>query len=162
MTEIRPTMNKVEFTVPGEPCPWTVWTRRGPKPVGFEKMEAWQEAIQVAAIQACGGKPLWDGMISLEMDFFRGIPASAPKRPAALKAWVQRHITRKPDWLNYFKAAEDALQGLVITNDSHVIEGHGRKWYTQNEPYTRIKVQRWPDARVRPGDMDGVEGLLKC
>ena len=137
-------MNKVLFTVPGEPCPWTVWTRRGPKPVGFEKMEAWQNDIQAAAIQRCGGKLLWAGMVSLEMDFFRGIPAWAPLRADALEAWIQRHIIKKPDWLNYFKAAEDALQGVVIANDSLVIEGHGRKWYTRDGPYTRIIVKRWP------------------
>ena len=152
-------MNKILFTVPGEPCPWTVWTRRGPKPVGFENMEAWQNAIQVAAIRACGGKPLWEGPIKLEMEFWRQVPPSAPKKPDPLALWKERSIILRPDCMNYAKAAEDALKQIIFQDDSQVVLLIGSKHYAQHEPYTLIRVET---DLVRPGDMDGVERLLKC
>ena len=135
-------LNKVLFTVPGEPCPWTVWTRRGPKPVGFENMEVWQEAIQVAAIRACGGKPLWDGPIKLEMEFWRQILPSAPKKPDSLTLWKERHIIMRPDCLNYAKAAEDALKGIIFNDDRQVVALISSKQYSLHAPLTRIKVER--------------------
>ena len=119
------------FVVEGEPCPWTSWPKRGPMPPAFARMHVWQEQIRAAFWNKYHSKPLLSGLISLDIEFYRGVPESAPRGPEALQRWMARHIKTKPDRTNYLKAAEDALNGVVFVDDSQVVKGSEIKWYSR-------------------------------
>lgn len=119
------------FAVEGEPCPWTSWPKRGPMPPAFARMQVWQEHIRAAFWNKYRDKPRLSGLITLDIEFYRGLPASAPKRLEALERWMIRHIKTKPDLTNYLKAAEDALQGVVFVDDSQVVKGSELKGYSR-------------------------------
>ena len=115
-----------KIRVMGEPVPWTVYTRRGKPPAAFERMQAWQEAIRGAIIEEYG-RPMLDCAVSVDVVFARLLPGEAPKTKAAYLRRAQAAIKRKPDVGNYLKAAEDALQDVLLCNDSQIVETHGRK-----------------------------------
>lgn len=94
-------MTELALEVKGEPAPWTTWPKRGKPPLGFQKMVAWQLQIQAAAKVAWGGKPLLTGPVHLSFVFY-----------------TQRGCG---DLSNYVKAAEDALQGIVLKNDRQTV-----------------------------------------
>jgi len=132
----------VRIIVPGEPRPWTVWAKRGPKPDGFVRMEVWQAQIQAAVRAGFSNEPL-SGPLQMETVFVRGYPDSAPKTPSAQVRWSEKHILTKPDLTNYQKACEDALIGLLFHDDNQVVQHNSSKTYGYpgKEPYTIIEVR---------------------
>ncbi len=149
---------EIELIVVGEPRPHTVYTKRGRPSTGFERMQTWQEMIQIAARKAMKGRPPMDGPIYLQVLFCRTMPKTAPKlvhqrntaelrhhfkvrqekAQARFSAWHDKQIIKNPDRDNYQKAFSDALQGIVYHNDSQIIDGPGKKDYAQpgQEGYT--------------------------
>lgn len=90
------------FEAPGTPAPWTAWPKRGKPPVGFQRMKAWQVQLQVRARMAWGARDPLTGPVGLRFAFYM------PKKA-------------KGDLTNLVKAAEDALQGILIQNDKQVV-----------------------------------------
>ena len=149
---------EIELIVPGEPRPYTVYTKRGKPSTSFERMQTWQELIQIAAKKAMKGRPPMEGPIYLKALFCRTIPKTAPKlvhqrntgelrehfkdrqdkAQARFNTWHRKMIVKMPDRDNYQKAFSDALQGIVYLNDSQIIDGSGKKDYAQpgKEGYT--------------------------
>jgi len=134
---------EIELIVVGEPRPWTVYTKRGAPGVGFERMQAWQEIIMIAAREVMAGGPPMEGAITLNVMFFRVIPKTAPKPRAIgesnkLDRWLDVHIIKRPDRDNYQKAFSDALNGIIYVDDSQITEGSGAKDYAPigKEGYT--------------------------
>ena len=145
----------LEFWVRGEPIPWSVYTKRGGRrillpdgghswegePVIHLAMKAWQTQIQAAAIEAMEGRAPLTCMTRVTVRCYRSLPDSAPKTEPARRKWVIKHLKMHPDALNYAKAAEDALEGIIVVNDSQDVEVVGSKGYSLGEPYTIIKVE---------------------
>lgn len=75
-----------------------------------------------------------DDALAIEIVAFFPRPKSAPL--------TQKWPIAKPDATNIQKAVEDALHGVVFTNDSHVVDIHTAKRYCVNdmEPCTRVAV----------------------
>lgn len=137
------------FIVPGEPAPWTAQMKRAERSKAFVNMQAYQTAIQAHVKTEWAGRDLIQGPIHLEMEFYRGMPQDVPWAAGMKSDWQIEHIQRKPDWLNYFKAAEDALQGILFANDSQVISGKGLKWYTSEKSgFTIIRVRPLTDSEI--------------
>jgi len=142
---------EIELFVPGEPRPWSVYTRQGTPPLGFVRMQEWQLLIQIAAKKAMAGRPPLEGSVRVHVIFSRGIPETVPKVPAKpnkhehrdhfserlLKAklkrdaWLDAHLIspRGGDRDNYLKAFSDALQGIIYHDDSQIIGGDAIKDY---------------------------------
>ena len=145
----------VEFWVRGEPVPWSVYTKRGGRriilpngdhswegePVVHLAMKAWQTQIQAAAIEAMEGRAPLTCMTRVTVRCYRSLPEWAPKTEPAREKWIRKHLCMKPDALNYAKAAEDALEGIIVVNDSQDVEVVASKGYSFGEPYTIIKVE---------------------
>lgn len=61
------------------------------------------------------------------------------------------------DLTNLTKAAEDALQGVVISNDSHVCATHSERQFVPSEEEQRVFIEVWAlpigysDGPVLPG-----------
>ena len=133
---------KISITVPGEPRPWVGWhkprlawqvvkaleqaqiTGRG-KVWQFCQMVAYQDTIQAAAWVAMRDKALMLKAVALSIGFHTN--------------------NRKPDLTNMFKAAEDALQGVVFKNDRQVRESNAYMLATKGPPYTLITVESLED-----------------
>jgi len=123
-------MRTFSFTVPGEPAPWGVHTRYDRSPSKMN-LKSYQDTVRIFARAAMGAFPVHSGPVHLEIDFNRSVPIRAPKREPKRSAWVEAHSLMPPDWLNYFKGAEDALSGIVYLDDKQVIKGTGLKRYAE-------------------------------
>ena len=136
---MTPEISVYEVVVPGEPCPWTVYTRRGEPSPGFVAMQAWQESIRAAIIEKYG-RPMLTGPLELEVVFWRRLPKPWPKRMTAQRR--MKAATKRPDRTNYLKALEDALNGVLIVDDSQVVSGSTSKATAapSEAPYTWFKL----------------------
>ena len=123
--------------------PKSRYARRFPPP-RFVNMRAYQEAIRLFVNSAWQGPEL-TGLVHIGIDFYRGIPKSCPKTAEKKQRWLQEHIGARPDWDNYYKAAADALQGLILGDDSRNLGPGplgGSKFYAEDgNGYTVIRVQ---------------------
>ena len=127
--------------IEGEPAAWCVYTKRGPPPIGFEKMQAWQEQIRAAVIQKYG-RPLLDHAVTMNVVFYRTLPGPRPK---SLATWERRcnvALTKRPDRTNLLKALEDGLIGTLLKDDSVVVAGTTLKWFAMpgTKPRTTVRV----------------------
>ncbi len=100
----------------------------------------WQERINWVAQQirqemGMAGK-LLDGPLVLQATFFRLRPKSLPKR-------VLFPLT-KPDWDNLGKAVTDALEQVLYTNDSRIVDAVVRKRF--GEPRVEIVIREAVEA----------------
>ena len=115
----------VSLTVYGHPVPKararTVRTKNG-KTVSFtpKKTASWEDSIRA---QALSSRPeqLLDGPLVMEATFYLLRPKSRPKR--------ELYPDRKPDLDNLVKSVKDALEGVIYTNDSRIVDEVTRKRY---------------------------------
>ena len=138
-----PALDKYELTVPGQPVPWSVFTRRGPPSNTFQAMQAWQETIRGAVIQKYG-RPLLKVPVRLECVFFLALPGPPPKAQATWRRRMRKQIVKRPDVTNYLKAAEDGLKGTLLEDDCYVVWAVAKKWVASLGylPYTQITVAK--------------------
>ena len=136
-------MIDLTVTIPTEPVPWTVYTRRGPPPPGFERMQTAQAFIQVFLRYAWGNRPPLEGPVGLDVLCFRTLPKSAPRQTKNLAAWMPKHIITRPDATNYLKMAEDACQGILFLDDGQVVDGRRGKWFAPPGQPGCILIRVW-------------------
>ncbi len=91
--------------------------------------------LQVAQVvgQEYDGEPL-DGPLSVTLDFFQPRPKShygTGANAAKLKPSAPRYPTGRPDALKLARAVEDALTGVLWTDDSRIVVEHLGKFYGQ-------------------------------
>lgn len=85
--------------------------------------------------------PLLDGPLKCEFLFFMPIPkATSIKKRDQMYLGELRPVC-KPDMTNLIKLYEDCLQGVVIKNDSTIVEYRAEKRYSEY-PLTQIRIQR--------------------
>ena len=92
---------------------------------------AWKEAVKRQVLLMARPKELYDGPVYMDCTFIRLKPKSLPKKV--------RHPSGRPDLSNYVKGLEDALVGIVIRDDSQIVELFARKVYGDS-PGVRVKV----------------------
>ena len=103
-----------------------------------EKTARYEDRLAWAAQAVMGGRPLFEGAVKLEIDIYMSIPVSKPhKWRADALAGVIRP-TKKPDWENVAKMT-DAFNKVVWLDDSQVVEGIVRKFYS-HQPRIVIRV----------------------
>lgn len=128
----------VLLQVSGIPTPWAAhqgYGRRAYNPKIKEKMQAaWQiraQYNQVAPITTA---------VRLDLTFHMPIPeATSGIRRRQMLAGMLHHMKR-PDVTNMQKFIEDVLKGIVIEDDSQVVEIVARKIFSET-PKTIIKVE---------------------
>ena len=125
-------MMEVSFEVKGDPAPWSVYTKRGKPSLSFQKMQSWQAQIQAAAQVAMAGREMLKPPVALKCVFYL-----APRKGKE----------QEGDTTNLFKAAEDAIQGIVFKNDRGNDDIHGiKKRYLHPEGLTVVWVEEVSDA----------------
>ena len=80
----------------------------------------WKRTV-MAQVLACRPERLLAGPLEGEMDFYVPRPKSIPKR--------RLYPEVKPDLSNYLKGTEDALRGLVFSDDSQIVRLRLSKLY---------------------------------
>jgi Holliday junction resolvase RusA-like endonuclease len=92
-------------------------------------LAGWETAVRAAAQQQCAGA-FFEGAIRLAAIFY--LP-----RPKTVKA--KYHLTR-PDLSKLLRGVEDALTGLLWSDDSRVVDIITRKTYAMTQPHACIVV----------------------
>lgn len=131
----------IEFFVPGAPAP-----QGSKRHVGHGRMiesskavGPWRERVALAAHSHADG--LIDGPIGIRLKFVMPRPKSAPKRttPPAIK---------RPDIDKISRAILDAITGVLIADDSQVIDLHATKRIAElNENHgVHIELTQHPEG----------------
>ena len=114
-----------------------------------KKTEQWEErARRLMRLERGLVAPIAGPVVVETIAYFR-IPPSWPKwkRETAARGALA-HVS-KPDADNVLKAAEDALNGVVLRDDSFIVDSIVRKRYDIN-PRVEITVTEWKgDEDVR-------------
>jgi len=129
-------MSTISMTIYGHPVPKararTVRTKNG-KSVSFtpKKTESWEDSVRAQALQH-RPEQLMDGPLAMEATFYLLRPKSKPKRV--------KYPATKPDLDNLIKSVKDALEGIIYTNDSRIVDEAVRKRY--GDP-PRVEIAIW-------------------
>ena len=139
-------LDQWRFVVPGQPTPWTVYTRRGEPHRGFLEMQAWQEQIRAVVRHQWGNKAPLAGGVVVDTAFYLEWPQTAPQRSArAMAIWREKHLAMKPDLDNLRKSALDSVASVLFeVGDQQVVAGIMSKQFAEprQEGYTIIVVRR--------------------
>lgn len=108
---------EITFTVPGKPAP-----QGSKRHVGHgvmlessKDLGPWRQRVAIMAHNAMRGRPLLSGAVTVELRFVLPRPVSTPTRstPAAVK---------RPDLDKLTRAIFDAITGIVVADDSQVVD----------------------------------------
>jgi Holliday junction resolvase RusA-like endonuclease len=100
-----------------------------------EAFAGWRAAVATAARdwQELHHRPLLDGPLSVEATFYLPRPASAPKRV--------RYPATRPDIEKLVRGVLDSLNGLVIADDSRVVDLVARKRFAiETAPHATLRI----------------------
>src|SRR5277367_6374459 len=124
------------ITIIGVPVAWKSHAGYGRKSFNplWREREMYQEKIRE---QYHGG--VLEIAVSCEYIFYRKIPESTSKKMRDKLLLGNIRPICRPDRDNYDKFLSDCLQGIVIEDDSQIVDGPVRKFY-DDEPYTVIKI----------------------
>ena len=122
----------VRFVVPGDPVPQgSMYSPKGTTKMLHSKrgrgrtVKQWREAAKLMAHQAMKRRKLIDGPASVFVTFYLTRPVSRPNAP---------YPDRKPDLDKLQRALGDALEGVVLTQDSRIISWYSHKLYADDHP----------------------------
>lgn len=121
--------------IEGHPIPWKShagYGRRSFNPLYKERAYVqWQLKNQIGS-----GFNLISGPVSVVFSYHFPFPKSMSKKKRDSNPF---HVT-KPDVTNCQKFLEDCLKGIIIVDDSQVVEVTGRKFYSEHAK-TVIKIE---------------------
>jgi Holliday junction resolvase RusA-like endonuclease len=119
----------------------------------------WKQEVAGAALKACNGEPLLlDGPVILDVRFYLSRPRGhfrTGRNAHLLRDAAPDYPTTKPDTTKLLRAVEDALTGIVWTDDSRVVYQIASKHYG-NPERAEIRVDRAPKpiATATPAEPD--------
>ena len=111
----------VTLTVPGRTAPQGSKSfkgfrnGRGVMVESSKEVGPWRERVALAAHNAMGGRNLLDGAVNAYLEFTMPRPKSAPKRSTPPAA-------KRPDIDKLARACLDAISGVIICDDSQIVE----------------------------------------
>jgi crossover junction endodeoxyribonuclease RusA len=133
----------IAFTVLGPPAPAgskTAFMSRGanPRPIvtdASKRSRPWKSRVSAAAQDAMGGRPPLEGALYLRLTFGVKRPVKHYRKDGKLGAEGVRkpYPSSRPDALKLARAVEDALTGIVYTDDAQVVLEAVSKHYSTAE-----------------------------
>lgn len=97
-----------------------------------KETRAYEEKVRASYIDAVEGQEKLEGALSMIINIYVQIPKSTPKKARAKMICGElRPATHTGDIDNLFKAISDALNGLAYDDDSQIVEGIVRKFYSE-------------------------------
>jgi Holliday junction resolvase RusA-like endonuclease len=121
----------ISFTVLGTPAPAgskTAFVTKGPNPRAVitdasKRSRPWKSRVAAAAQDAMNGRPPLEGALYLRLTFAVRRPVKHFRKDGELGAEGHRrpYPSVKPDALKLARAVEDALTGIVYSDDAQVV-----------------------------------------
>lgn len=141
------------------PKPWAqkaVAEGRAPRAVvtlDNPKSKIWEQLVKEQA-QTVAADGVFIGPVVLTVTFRLPRPQSLPKR--------YLHHTKKPDLDKLVRATNDALTGVLYTDDSQIVDLHARKCYVAigATPSAHITVEEACDPDPAQIDLVGTPSLF--
>lgn len=146
-------MSEIYFEIPGEPKgkarARTVRLKNGmSRTYTPDETVSYENFIKLCFREAAGPEHCPEaGLFRIEVDAFFSPPKTKPK------AWVELALIdkairpqKKPDWDNIGKIVADALNGIAFQDDSMVVDGRVRKWFS-NRPRVEVIITDMTDIR---------------
>lgn len=93
------------------------------------KVGPWKQNVAQRAGEAWAGRALLDGPVRLRVVFYRPRPQSHYRANGDLRPSAPAFPITKPDATKQLRAVEDALKGVVWTDDARVVDQHAFKRY---------------------------------
>lgn len=126
----------MKFTIPGEPgakgrpkfCKGG-WAYTPAKTASYENL-----------VKLSYDGPMHEGPLQVDIKAYFKIPKSTTKKNFLLMVSQMILPTKRPDWDNIGKIICDALNDIAYHDDSQVIDGRVRKYYSE-EP--RVDIEIW-------------------
>ena len=122
----------VRFTVPGEPVPQgSMFSPKGTTKMFHSKkgkgrtVPQWRKDAQGEAREAMKGRKLIDGAVTVSVTFYLTRPVSRQD---------EAYPDRTPDLDKLCRALGDALEKVVLTQDSRIVRWHAPKLYADDHP----------------------------
>ncbi len=94
---------------------------------GADKIADWKARAELSAKMA--GATITDSAVSVRLTFLFPRPKGHHKKDGTLKPGAPLHKTTRPDCDKLIRCALDALTGIVVRDDSQVVEIHAEKSY---------------------------------
>ena len=110
--------------------------KKAAKAVGEKSIEMIHQKELLPLIANKDFKP-FDGQCSLELHVYRSIPKSFGRKKQFAAANGEIRPTTRPDTDNYVKGILDALNGIVVKDDSQIVDIVAQKFYSDTP---RIEV----------------------
>ena len=141
----------IQFFVPGIPAPGGskkyVGHSKAGKAIltdaGGAKTRNWRDAVACEARRAMGSSPLYSEPVEVWMTFFMPRPKGhygSGRNSDILKPSSPKYPTTKPDALKLARSTEDAMTGIVWTDDSISVDLNIRKRYARKTGATGVKI----------------------
>lgn len=133
----------IELMIPGDPMPKGSFTRtktggffwgRG---TGHERHKEWAHRVKSGAersMRANGVETVCDAPFAADLTFYMPRPKSAAKRV---------HCSVKPDLDKLIRAALDPIVGIVVSEDSRMVQVQARKVYADAENPPGVWLRLW-------------------
>lgn len=136
---------KVKFTILGEPSGKgrPKFDTRGPyvKAVTPQKTVNYETLVKVEYRRQCHDFKFGDDTpLDVRITAYYGIPKSVSKKKARLMEERKIRPTKKPDFDNIGKIVCDSLNGIAYRDDSQIVDGLVRKFYSAN-PRVVVTIQ---------------------
>ncbi len=112
-----------------------------------KRLAPWRNLVAFTAAANTVGRPACDTAVAVQVTFYLPRPAShygTGRNAGVLRATAPAYPLGKPDTSKMFRAVEDAMSGVVYTDDCRVVEIRAAKRYadetTDNKPGARVRV----------------------
>ena len=137
-------MQRVMFTVPGEPCAKArpKFSRRSGRAYTPEKTARYENLVALEYQSQCGGYRFPDdAMLDMRIIAYYGIPRSKSKKVQALMTAGKIRPTKRPDSSNVTKSVEDGLNGVAYKDDAQIVDSQIRRFYGE-PPRVEVLIQQ--------------------
>lgn len=129
-------MAVVSFTVLGEPMgkqrPHPYSTPNGAREFTPHKTVKYENLVRLEYRAQCSDYYFEEGTtLYIMIDCFLAAPKSGGKKKLALRLKHILRPTKKPDWDNAGKIVCDSLNGIAYKDDSQIVDGRVRKWWSK-------------------------------
>lgn len=98
-----------------------------------EDSKAYKERVRLMVKSSMQGRKPLDGSLWLSLVFYVPIPKNISQKQRGIAVTGKLRPAKKPDLSNYLKSIEDALNGVLWTDDSRIVEYRPPfgKWYSE-------------------------------